>query len=139
MTILVDANVLSEATKERPNPNVVEWLREHDRELVIDPIVLGELRFGILILPSSLRRSRLETWFDEGIGRLHCLPWEAATGTRWAQLVADLRASGTSMPIKDSMIAATALIHGLAVATRNLRDFDRAGIRTIDPFDSGID
>ncbi len=139
MTILVDANVLSEATKERPNPNVVEWLREHDRELVIDPIVLGELRFGILILPSSLRRSRLETWFDEGIGRLHCLPWEAATGTRWAQLVADLRASGTSMPIKDSMIAATALIHGLAVATRNLRDFDRAGITTIDPFDSGID
>jgi len=139
VTILVDANVLSEATKERPNPNVVEWLREHDRELVIDPIVLGELRFGILILPSSLRRSRLETWFDEGIGRLHCLPWEAATGTRWAQLVADLRASGTSMPIKDSMIAATALIHGLAVATRNLRDFDRAGITTIDPFDSGID
>lgn len=139
MTILVDANVLSEATKERPNPNVVEWLREHDRELVIDPIVLGELRFGILILPSSLRRLRLETWFDEGIGRLHCLPWEAATGTRWAQLVADLRASGTSMPIKDSMIAATALIHGLAVATRNLRDFDRAGITTIDPFDSGID
>lgn len=134
MTILVDANVLSEPTKQQPTRSVVNWLRDHDRELVIDPIVLGELRFGILILPRGRRRLRLERWFDEGIGRLHCVPWEAATGLRWAQLVADMRAAGRSMPIKDSMIAATALTHGLTVSTRNQRDFEQAGVATINPF-----
>lgn len=134
MTILVDANVLSEPTKQQPTRSVVNWLRDHDREIVIDPIVLGELRFGILILPRGRRRSRLERWFDEGIGRLHCVPWEAATGLRWAQLVADMRAAGRSMPIKDSMIAATALTHGLTVSTRNQRDFEQAGVATINPF-----
>ena len=134
MTFLVDANVLSEATKQRPTQSVLDWLRDHDREVVIDPIVLGELRYGILILPRGRRRSRLERWFDEGIGRLHCVPWEAGTGLRWAQLLADLRSSGASMPVKDSMIAATALAHRLTVATRNQRDFERAGVTTVNPF-----
>ena len=52
--------------------------------------------------------------------RLHCLPWEAETGLRWAELLAGLRASGRAMPIKDSLIAATALAHGLPVVTRNV-------------------
>lgn len=133
MRYLVDANVLSEATKPKPDPRVVEWLTRAERELVIDPIILGELRFGILLLPRGQRRSRLERWFDEGAARLHCLTWDAATGLRWAQLLADLRAAGRSMPIKDSLIAATALAHDLAIATLNLRDFATAGVQLIDP------
>lgn len=135
MTYLVDANVLSEPTRSDPNPAVVEWLRRHEREIAIDPIILGELRFGILLLPRGRRRARLERWFDSGIRRLRCLPWEAETGLRWAQLVAGLRASGRAMPIKDSFIAATALVHGLAVATRNRTDFAKAGVRVVDPLE----
>ena len=59
---------------------------------------------------------------------------EAATGLRWAQLLADLRASGQAMPIKDSLIAATALLYRLVVATPNRSDFDKAGVEVIDPF-----
>ena len=70
MTYLVDANVLSEPTKPDPHPGVVEWLRRHERELVVDPIILGELRFGILLLPKGKRRRRLERWFDAGVERL---------------------------------------------------------------------
>ena len=134
MTYLVDANVLSEPTKPAPDSKVVEWLRHHEREIVVDPIILGEIMFGILLLPKGRRRASLERWFDAGAKRLQCLPWKAETGLRWAELLAALRASGRAMPIKDSLIAATALVHGLIVATRNRTDFERAGVKIIDPF-----
>ncbi|MBI4603206.1 MAG: type II toxin-antitoxin system VapC family toxin [Planctomycetes bacterium] len=134
MIYLVDANVLSEATKPRPEAKVIDWLRRHEREIAVDPIILGEIRFGIFLLPTGARRRRLERWFSEGVARIHCLPWDAATGLRWARLLADLRASGRSTPIKDSLIAATALVHGLTVATRNTRDFEKAGVKVTDPF-----
>lgn len=134
MTYLVDANVLSEPTKPHPEPRVVEWLRRHEQHLVVDPFILGELRFGILLLPKGRKRAALERWFDAGAQRLHCLHWEAATGLRWAELLARLRAAGKAMPIKDSLVAATALTHGLTVATRNGSDFRKAGVPIVDPF-----
>lgn len=134
MTWLVDANVLAEATRPAPAEHVVEWLRRNERDLVIDPIVLGEIRFGIHLLPAGKRRRRLEAWFDAGVARIECVPWDAQTGLRWAELLARLRRSGAAMPIKDSMIAATALVHGYTVVTRNTRDFKRAGVKVLDPF-----
>lgn len=136
MKYLVDANVLSEPTKPAPNENVVEWLRRNERELAVDPVILGEVRFGILLLPKGMRRTRLERWFDAGVQRLHCLPWEAEHGLRWAKLVAALRLSGRGMPVKDSLIATTALVHELAVVTRNRADFENAGVSVVDPFTS---
>jgi len=131
---LVDATVLSEPTKLSADARVVEWLLAHEHDLAVDPIILGELRFGILLLPRGRKRAALEAWFDAGVQRLHCLPWEAETGLRWAELLARLRRSGKAMPIKDSLIAATALAHDLTVATRNRADFERAGVRVLDPF-----
>jgi len=130
---LVDANVLSEATKPVPDQRVIDWLAHNESELAVDPIILGEIRFGILLLPRGRRRSRLERWFEDGVQRLQCIPWEASTGMRWAELLARLRAEGRAMPIKDSFIAASALAHDLAVATLNRRDFDAAGVIVVDP------
>ena len=134
MKYLVDANVLSESTKPNPDPRVVQWLRSHERDLAVDPVIVGELKYGILILPKGKKRTALERWFDGGIGRLHCLPWDADTGLKWAELLARLRATGKAMPIKDSFIAATAAVHNLAVATRNGGDFVNAGVTIVDPF-----
>jgi len=134
VTYLVDANILSEPTKSSPSRTVVEWLRRNEREIAVDAIILGEVRFGILILPKGRRRTRLERWFDAGVRRLQCLPWEAETGLRWAELLARLRTTGRVMPIKDSLIAASALVHGLVVATRNRTDFEKAGVQIVDPF-----
>ena len=64
MKYLVDANVLSEPTKPIPDPRVVAWLRAHEPDLAVDPVILGELRFGILILPKGRKRTTLERWFD---------------------------------------------------------------------------
>ena len=134
MKYLVDANVLSEPTKPAPDLRVMEWLRANEREIAVDPFVLGELRFGILILSSGRKRTALERWFDAGVGRLHCLPWDADTGLKWAELLARLRRTGKAMPIKDSLIAATAAVHKLAIATRNRADFVNAGVSVVDPF-----
>jgi predicted nucleic acid-binding protein len=89
-----------------PDARVVGWLRANERDLVVDPIVLGEVRFGILLLPRGKRRNRLEQWFDHGVGRLHCIAWEAVTGLRGR----------------------------LTVVTRNVTDFSKAQVRVVDPF-----
>lgn len=134
MRFLVDANILSEASKPRPNDNVVAWLETHETELAINPIILGELRFGILSLPKGNRRSQLLNWIDSGVGYLAMLDLNAETADHWAQLLADLKTQGRSIPIKDSLIAATARQHGLPVATRNRKDFAYAGVQVVNPF-----
>jgi toxin FitB len=134
MTFLVHANVLSEATRPAPAPKVLDWLRRNEPEIVVNPIILGEIRFGIERMPRGRRRQRFEDWFNEGVEKLTCLPFDAATSIRWAQLLAKLQAAGITMPYKDSLIAATALVHGLTVATRDVRDFQKAGVNVLDPF-----
>jgi predicted nucleic acid-binding protein len=59
MKYLVDANVLSEATKPQPNARVLAWLERHETQLAVNPIILGELQYGILLLPSGRKRERL--------------------------------------------------------------------------------
>ena len=54
MTYLVDANVLSEATKPAPNSHAIEWLRNNERAIAVDPIILGEIRFGVHLLPAEV-------------------------------------------------------------------------------------
>jgi predicted nucleic acid-binding protein len=132
--ILVDGSVLSEPTKPAPSVQVIDWLRAHERELVIDPIILVELRFGIELLARGKRRTRLEAWFDGGVARMRCLAWDAVTGRRWAKLLADLRARGRTMPVKDSMIAASALTHDIKLATRNVKDFAATHVALVNPF-----
>ena len=134
MNYLVDANVLSEATKLAPHPQVIDWLTANEDNFVVDPIVLGELWMGILPLPSGQRRRRLEQWFTVLTEKTLCLAWDANVGIRWARLIIELRKKGQALPILDSMIAATALTHDLTVATRNVRDFKKAGVKTFDPF-----
>ncbi len=133
MKYLVDASVLSEATKPQPDARVVEWLRANERSLVVDPVVVGEIRFGILLLDSGARRAELERWFERGVGRIECLPWDVPVALCWAQLLADLRGRGRPMSVKDSLIAATALAHDLGLATLNRGDFEPASVRLVDP------
>src|SRR5262249_18878967 len=134
MKYLVDANVLSEPTKPSPNSRVLDWLRAHEPDIAVDPVILGELRFGILILPKGKKRAALERCFEGGVGGRQCLSGDADTGLKWAELLARLRKTGKAMPIKDSLIAATAMVHGLAVATRNRSDLAKAGVHVVDPF-----
>ena len=135
MNFLVDANVLSEATKPQPAPSVNDWLRVHERRLVVNPIVLGELEYGILLLPAGRRQTRLQKWFAEGARKLFVLDMDSGTASVWAELLAELKRKGRAMPLKDSLIAATARQHRLTVATRNVSDYRHAGVSLVNPFE----
>ena len=134
MTFLVDANVLSEPTKLLPSPSVCRWLKENEASLCVNPVIAGEVEFGILRLPAGRRRTNLLNWFAGGIARMELVEMDRATAQVWAKLLADLKRRGRAMPLKDSLIAATALQHGFVVATRNTADYQHARCKLIDPF-----
>jgi len=134
MTYLVDANVLREPAKPALNSQVIDWLRMNERNLVVDSIIIGELCIGILSLPRGRKQQQLGKWFEDVVQTIDRLPWDATISRRWAQLVADLQRKGETLPLLDSMIAATTLQHELTVATRNTRNFERAGVQVLNPF-----
>jgi predicted nucleic acid-binding protein len=134
MMYLVDANVLSEPTKPVPSSKVIDWLTANERNLAVDSVIVGELCVGILSLPYGRKRRQLEQWFEDVLQTVDCLPWDVTISRRWAKLVVDVKRKGDTLPLLDSMIAATALQHELTVATRNTRDFERAGVKVLDPF-----
>jgi toxin FitB len=134
MIYLVDANILSEPTKPKPDGKVVAWLSANEGDFVVDSVILGEIALGIFVLPRGRKRAQLERWFEAVADRIDCLAWDGSISRRWAQLVANLRKKGQTLPVLDSMIAATALAHGLTVATHNVRDFQKAGVPVLDPF-----
>jgi predicted nucleic acid-binding protein len=131
---LVDADVLSEPTKPRPAAHVIDWLRQHNQDLALSPIVLGELEYGILLLPSGRKRSRLMNWFTTGVNRFSVLAFDGGAARAWATLLAELKQKGRAMPVKDSLIAASARQHNLTIATRNVADYRYAGVAVVDPF-----
>ena len=135
VTFLTDANVISEPTKPHPDAKVQQWLRDNEAEIVVDPIILGEVRLGVLQLERGRRRQTLEHWFQNVVAGIACVPWNPATALRWADLQVELRRKGRTMPLIDSMIAATALVLGLTMVTRNRRDFENAGLTVVNPFE----
>jgi len=133
---IADANLLSEPTKPEPSPQVLEWLRRNEEHLAVTPIILGELEYGIVLLPASKRKKQLEVWFEKIRSTAHCLDFDSKAATSWAHLLAHLKSQGHAMPIKDSLIAASAIAHNLTVATRNTRDFKNAKVPLINPFEN---
>ncbi len=134
MRYLVDANLLCEPTKPQPFQPAVEWLQANVVDCVTDSVVMAEIWRGIDHLPAGRRRSNLEVWFQGLRSRVHCLDWTLDVAIVWGTLANDVRRSGFTVGIKDTMIAATAKYHGLTVATRNEDDFKRCGVPVVNPF-----
>jgi len=89
-------------------------------------------------LPASTRRTRLQSWVRRDLaerfgGRL--LPIDIRTAARWGAITGESEKRGKPLPVIDSLIAATAVVHGLTVVTRNVEDFERCGAACINPWD----
>lgn len=135
MKFLLDANILSEATKPNPSPAVMRWLARHEVESCTSAVVMGEIELGLLLMPHGLRRRQIMLWFHALAEGMRVLPFDEAAASCWAGVVARLQEAGLRIPVQDSMIAATALVRGLTVVTRNVRDFERTGVALVNPFE----
>ena len=136
MSYLVDTNVLSELAKPKPEPLVVAWLRDHEPDLYLSTITIGELRRGIESLPAGKRKTALQSWFTDLCKRMEgrILSFNTSTAHIWGQKMADWDKKGTPVPSLDSQIAATAHRHNLTVVTRNIADFKNTGVKLFNPF-----
>ncbi|WP_310463818.1 type II toxin-antitoxin system VapC family toxin [Sphaerotilus sp.] len=130
---LLDTNVVSELRKLRPHGGVVAWLQSlEDTQLHLSAVTLGEIQAGIeLTREQDAGKAReIEAWLELVAGAYNVLPMDAATFRAWARLMH--RKSDTLY--EDAMIAATAQVHGLKVATRNVADFQALGVEVFNPF-----
>ncbi len=134
--ILVDTNVLSELTRPAPSKRVTGWLEENEQRLAISAVTLAELRFGIARLPEGARKTSLFRFWqsikDQFKGRTF------AFDERVAEVYGDIAAAseqkGRRLNLADAQIAATALVHKMRVATRDSRDFEATGVKTVNPW-----
>ena len=130
---VLDTNVVSELRKPKPHGGVLAWLRSvEDRHLHLSAVTLGEIQAGIEITreQDAAKAADIEAWADQVSATWSILPMDAATFRIWAKLMH--RRSDTL--VEDAMIAATAQLHGLQVATRNVTDFKGLGVRTFNPW-----
>jgi predicted nucleic acid-binding protein len=138
VSYLVDTNVFSELAKAKPDVRVVSWLREHEADLYLSTISIGELRRGIESLPSGKRKTALQSWFTGLCKRMdgRILSFNTSTAHVWGQLVASWDRKGTNVPSLDGQLAATAHRHNLTMVTRNVSDFKNTGVKLLNPFKS---
>jgi predicted nucleic acid-binding protein len=135
MTYLIDTNILSELRRHEPNTGVTEWFAQRPAiTLYVSVLTLGEIRKGIDMLPDNDRKFALLDWLEVDlpsffIGRI--LTVDANVADRWGRLIAQV---GHPTPAIDSLLAATALHHGLKLVTRNTRDFEFIGLEVINPW-----
>jgi len=136
--ILLDTNVVSEPLKASCDKNVLSWIDEQVIEtLYLSTISLAELRFGIAVLPEGRRRDTLFSSLDQQViplfaGRI--LSFDELASQAYATLRARARIAGQAIATADGYIAAIAVSHGFAVATRDTSPFEAVGLKVINPW-----
>jgi len=135
LAYLLDTNVVSELARAQPARAVLQWLDQAPYETIhLSVLTQGELRHGIERLPAGSRKEHLRAWLDRDLPAWfgdRLLPVDALVADRWGRLAADSR---RSLPTVDSLLAATALHHGLGLVTRNTGDFRYPGLVVINPW-----
>jgi predicted nucleic acid-binding protein len=130
---LLDTNVVSELRRPRPHGAVVAWLRDvPDGDLHVSAVTIGELQAGVEITRErdSGKAAEIEHWLEQVAETYNVLSMDAPVFRQWARLMH----RRSDQLLEDAMIAATAQIHDLTVVTRNVRDFEAFGVRTLNPF-----
>jgi predicted nucleic acid-binding protein len=136
-----DTNVLSEFNRRgEPDRQVKHWLEAADTDsLYASVLTLGEIRFGVELLPPSKRRTQLELWLDRDLpewfeGRI--LPVDQSIADRWGFVRAQAQMKGRPLSVIDAMLAATVLQHNLTIVSRNVGDFSVVGLAVVNPWET---
>ncbi len=138
MKYLLDTCLISELVCARPDPAVLVWVAaQQEQHLFLSVLTLGELRKGIERLAPGKKRTNLTAWLDRELklrfaGRL--LPIDEEVAERWGMVSAQAGGRGRAIPVLDGLIAATALVHGMTLVTRNMADMQASGALVFSPW-----
>lgn len=136
--ILLDTNVISEPWKPTPDIRVLAWIDAQAIEtLYISAITIAELRLGIAAMPVGRKRTTLDERLEREVLPLfisRILPFDLDTSRAYADLMSRARTAGRAIGKADGYIAATAMAHGFAVATRDASPFEAAGVKVMYPW-----
>jgi predicted nucleic acid-binding protein len=135
---LLDTNVLSELRRPKPHPKVVRFVESQSLDLLfVSVVTLAEIRFGIECVEDVARRADLEDWLVNRVRPLfegRTLSVSEDIMVRWRLLVEGGRRTRHTFSQPDLIIAATGLVHGLTIVTRDTADFARSGAAVFDPW-----
>lgn len=140
MKFLLDTCLISELVRKEPNAAVVSWLDAQDEQsLFLSALTFGELQKGISKLSTGHKRDALQTWAEHDLverfsGRI--IDVDLDTALVWGRLQGAAEQRGEKLPVMDSLVAATAIAHGLIVVTRNIKDIARCQVRVFNPWDA---
>lgn len=138
--ILLDTNVVSAVMAPSPPEAVLRWLDERETvTLFLSSITLAEIGYGLHVLPDGRRRRDLEARFERFVAEgfeQRILSFDAEAAGHYGRIMGHRRSLGRPIGTLDGQIASIARAHGLAVATRNGRDFAECGVEVVDPFGS---
>jgi hypothetical protein len=135
LSYLIDTNVISELRKgQRCDPGVASWFEKvSSGEVYLSALTVGEIRKGIenLRRRGEQRAEALEEWLQEllGVHSDRILPIDEVVAEQWGRFNVS-----RSLPVVDSLLAATASVHGLTLVTRNLKDVEQTGVDCLNPF-----
>lgn len=138
--IIVDTNVVTETMRPSPEPAVVSWWnRQETSTLFLTSITIGEIRYGLRIMPQGRRRLQLEQGFERILveafaGRI--LPFDEEAARRYGEVMGRCKEIGRPIGVLDGQITSIALANGCAVATRNVKHFADCGVEIVNPFES---
>ncbi|MCQ4188054.1 type II toxin-antitoxin system VapC family toxin [Methylocystis suflitae] len=135
---LLDTNVLSELRRPRPNAKVVAFVAAQPLDrLYVSVVTFAEIRFGIELVTDPARRGELQDWLTLKVRPLfsqRTLPVSEDVMLKWRLLVEEGRKTRYTFSQPDLIIAATALLHGLTVVTRDTGDFEKARTPVVNPW-----
>jgi predicted nucleic acid-binding protein len=137
--IILDTNIVSEMMKDTPAPIVVAWMNDQPASaLFLSTITLGEIVYGLRVLPLGRRRRQLEEGFErliaEGFsGRI--LAFDEGAARHYGEIMGRRKEIGRPLAALDGQIASIARTKGYALATRNVRDFVECGVEILNPFE----
>ena len=135
MSWLLDSDVLSQPAKNAGDARVISWIEKHQQQCYTSSIVIAQLAFWVRTKRGK-QRAAMQMWLTQLVEAMHgrILGFNVSVAHVWADLQYQLQKAGKPMPVEDSYIAAIARRHNLTVATGNVRDFQRPGVKVFNPF-----
>lgn len=134
--IIMDTNVVSELMRATPEPTVATWAVTADPHLYLTALTVAEIRYGIARLPEGNRKQDISGAADRVLRAFshRIVPFDLAAAGSYGDLVARCETRGRPMSVFDGQIAAICHARSAVLATRNVKDFEAAGITLIDPW-----